>query len=457
MDSAGDGLFERVVPTAQQHQRPGSRQDETAGEELRTEVGCPFLDIMVVVFRPPTKNRTPSHRKSVLRLQRLLPAVAIALLFILRPWEGIQLSSYIGRAEAATTCVLRPAIWEEIPPPPRVEGAEAELRAMTWNLHAGQGPDWSLYTTRAEVETRLHAIAGRIHTESPDLVALNEVDFGSRRSGWLDQAAYLAAELKRLSGQPWRVVPGITWRRHWPGMEVRFGNAILVRHPIVHHRDCLLGHPCGDESMSRYASADSGGWLARLNREPRGVVEVEIDFHGRPITLLATHLEPFVVAKREAQAQELLERFVVPGATTLLLGDMNSVDTRLTAARPLMAADRSHDLLGSGSLLDARERLAALAGYQDLATWASYPADAPRWPLDGAFASSDLVPLDARVIGGLESDHLGLSVRFALVEEPAAAAHRIWQQALGSVRRTRLKQCDGFSESRHVGRVVQAL
>ena len=62
-----------------------------------------------------------------------------------------------------------------------------ELRLVAYNIHHGEGMDGKL---------DLERIAKVIAAEKPDLVALQEVDKGCKRSGGVDQAAELAKILK---------------------------------------------------------------------------------------------------------------------------------------------------------------------------------------------------------------------------------------------------------------------
>ena len=62
-----------------------------------------------------------------------------------------------------------------------------ELRLVAYNIHHGEGMDGKL---------DLERIARVIAAEKPDLVALQEVDKGCKRSGSIDQAAKLAEFLK---------------------------------------------------------------------------------------------------------------------------------------------------------------------------------------------------------------------------------------------------------------------
>jgi endonuclease/exonuclease/phosphatase family metal-dependent hydrolase len=359
-------------------------------------------------------------------------------------WDGYQLASTFGRPEDPSFCAAQPNDWEYAAPFPHLETRTdlPELRVVTYNLHSGLGPRWRVFAVRAEVERNLRNIADRIAEASPetpvDIVALNEVDFGSRRSGGIDQAAFLAAELEHRTGHVYTVVRGETWRRDVPGLEVRFGNAVLVRHsPLTANAQRLEDTP-----TTRYASAFPAGILDRVLSEPRGLLQVSIRFFGEPVDFLVTHLEAFNPTRREAQAADLLQRFVKTGRTSILMGDMNTVPTALTYKRPHMAADRTHDVLTSGDLTDARVVVAAREGTDDLSGWATFPALAPEWPLDGSFATPDLIPQTVRVIGSDESDHRGLFVTYDWLTPEAKSAFIRWHEALRQRQLTRLMDCD---------------
>jgi endonuclease/exonuclease/phosphatase family metal-dependent hydrolase len=255
-------------------------------------------------------------------------------------------------------------------------------------------------------------IAASAPVDTPvDVVGLNEVDFGSRRSGWIDQAAYIGEELGRRTGQRYEIIRGETWRRTLPGFEVRFGNAALVRHGIVRSSACVLrdGVPCADEPVEPVTTPSERpgpGLLGRLLREARGVISLTLDLGGRPLDVRVTHLEAFAQRDREAQAARLVNHLVDGSHSTIVLGDMNAVPAPLV--RPFFATDRTAAILTRGPLADARAALAA----ESAAGWPTFPADAPRWPLDWVLGTSDLVPTLVKTIGDHESDHRGLYVQF---------------------------------------------
>jgi endonuclease/exonuclease/phosphatase family metal-dependent hydrolase len=250
------------------------------------------------------------------------------------------------------------------------------------------------------------------------VIGLNEVDFASRRSAWIDEAAFLADDLRHRTGERYAVVRGETWHRTLPGFEVRFGNAALVRHPIVHSTACLLDDAtCAAEpeaAAPRPAHDDEAragrGFLGRLLREARGVIAMTLDVGGRPLDVRVTHLDAFAQGDREAQASRLVGRLVEVARSTLLLGDMNTVPPPLV--RPFFADDRTGRILTGGLLADVRSAFAPRYAPGNAPLWPTFPADAPQWPLDWVLGTSDLVPTMVKTVGDRESDHRGLYVEF---------------------------------------------
>jgi endonuclease/exonuclease/phosphatase family metal-dependent hydrolase len=95
------------------------------------------------------------------------------------------------------------------------------LRAMTYNVHGCVGTDGVLDPNR---------IARVIAMHSPDIVALQELDVGRRRSGAIDQPRYLAEAL--AYGYHF------TAARNCEGGT--YGNAVLTRHPFEVRSEGLL-------------------------------------------------------------------------------------------------------------------------------------------------------------------------------------------------------------------------
>lgn len=392
-------------------------------------------------------------------------AVSIsALVSVLAACFPLDTVSGFGNRTLASACRGEQAPWLiPVGIAPALKSSGSPLRAVTYNVHSGLGARLAFRGSRRVVESNLRAIAQTIAAAAPgdaapDVIALNEVDFSARRSGGFDQARFIADELLRLTSYEYRVVSGETWRRNFPGFEVSFGNAVLVRHPVISAGACLFDDAgtcrpihAGDDLPPLRAL----GLRNRIARENRGVIKLTMDFHGRPVDVIATHLDAFVLAEREAQAAHLLRRFVDPAHTTLVLGDFNTVPTALAHGRTYFIADRTHDILTSGSVADARILHASIHGRADLDEWATYPAAAPKWPLDGILGSLDLIPERVTAIGEMQSDHRGLAVRYSLRTDPAVVAiQRARHDAIRRRQFAQILRCDlGGSGPEHAARI----
>ncbi|MBA3976461.1 MAG: endonuclease [Candidatus Solibacter sp.] len=166
--------------------------------------------------------------------------------------------------------------------------AQQTVRVLSYNIRHGEGIDGRIDLPR---------IAAIIKSVDPDVVALQEVDIRTRRSGGVDQLL----ELARLTGlQPvfGRTIP------HQGGL---YGNAVLSRLPVNGFFNHVLP-----------------------GKEPRGVVQAMFDplpaASGAAFDLLCTHLdlnEPDRLAAVARIGRIANDR---PEARPMVLaGDMNAV------------------------------------------------------------------------------------------------------------------------------------
>ncbi|MCA9061548.1 MAG: endonuclease/exonuclease/phosphatase family protein [Planctomycetaceae bacterium] len=175
----------------------------------------------------------------------------------------------------------------------RAESADpVTLRVLCYNIHYGQGMDGQYDIAR---------LADVIRKTQPDLVALQEVDVGVRRSGRVHQAARLG-ELTGMS-----VWYGPT--QHYEGG--LFGNAVLSRLPV----DDVLITPLP------YTEA-----TAELKTYPRGAIAVTIRSPDIPqLRFISTHFQHNLEEDRIAEAKEINQLFGDSQLPCILAGDMNSV------------------------------------------------------------------------------------------------------------------------------------
>ena len=166
------------------------------------------------------------------------------------------------------------------------------LRVLCYNIHYGQGNDG---------EYNLQRLANVIKAAKPDLVALQEVDVGVKRSGRLHEVKILG-ELTNLKSHF-----GPT--QHYEGG--LYGNAVLTNLPVEH----VLIQPLP------YTEA-----TPELTTYPRGAISVIVTLpNGERLNFISTHFQHNVEPDRVAEAKAINQLFGGDSMTTILAGDMNAV------------------------------------------------------------------------------------------------------------------------------------
>ena len=162
------------------------------------------------------------------------------------------------------------------------------LTVLTYNIHHAEGTDKKL---------DLERIANVIRATEADLVALQEVDQGTKRTGGVDQPAELARMLDM------HVFYG-------PAMDFqggKYGNAILSRHPIEDGATIALPYRAGGQREPRSAAAVT----CRLSDDRRIVfVSTHFDHTAEP-------------SDRLAQAEAVNRSLSDSGLPSILAGDFN--------------------------------------------------------------------------------------------------------------------------------------
>jgi len=155
-----------------------------------------------------------------------------------------------------------------------------ELRVVSYNVHRAIGRDRRCMPQR---------ILDVLRETQADIVALQEVE---ARDGGADMLAWLGRELGFQS------IPGTTLIRH----DGHYGNGILTRFPARTVTHCDLS------------------WRGA---EPRAAIAADLEFEGRILRFVATHLG-LRPAERRDQAQRLVKLFTDrPYERAVLMGDIN--------------------------------------------------------------------------------------------------------------------------------------
>lgn len=240
----------------------------------------------------------------------------------------------------------------------REASAPETFRVMTFNIHHGEGTDG-----RVDLER----LAGVIQRERADVVALQEVDRGVRRT----QGRDFPKELANLTG----MTCVFSNNFHFQGGE--YGNAVLTRFPVERWTNTHL-------PMVRPG-------------EQRGVLQVVLNVRGRSLLLLATHLDyRRDDAERLQSVAQLAE--IVRGCRGL----------------PVLAAGDFNDVPGSrtyGALTELFEDVWLRAGAGPGFT---FPSEAPRTRIDYLWLSqgAPLRAIRAWVPVTDASDHRPLVAEF---------------------------------------------
>ena len=169
------------------------------------------------------------------------------------------------------------------------------VRALTFNIHHGVGPDGV---------HDLERVARVIEGAAADLVALQEVDRHlSPRSGYLDQAGWLADRLGL--DMAYGPVVDLGPAAEGPdGARRQYGIALLSRLPLREPRNLLLTRPRGGEQ--------------------RGLLGAVVDVNGRAVRAFCTHLQHRSRTERLAQATQIAESMAAGTGPIVMMGDLNA-------------------------------------------------------------------------------------------------------------------------------------
>lgn len=242
--------------------------------------------------------------------------------------------------------------------------ARLRLKVMSYNIHVGIGMDKKLDLAR---------IAEVIRRERPDLVGLQEVDRGVRRTEGVDQIA----ELARLTKMEYVFAPNLQFQGG------HYGVAVLSRHPImeIDHR--------------RYEHLREA--------ERRGFIRVAVRVSGRLVNFVTTHLDYQHADNRLYETRQLLDALSDVTTPLVVAGDFN--DEPNGDSYKLMT-EKFTDGWAESNRNATKEGL-------------TFPADKPVKTIDYVFIRRDARTRArrARVLQTLASDHLPLVVEVEIEDE----------------------------------------
>jgi endonuclease/exonuclease/phosphatase family metal-dependent hydrolase len=167
---------------------------------------------------------------------------------------------------------------------PASVASRLKLRVMTYNIHVGVGMDKQL---------DLQRIADVINQQHPDLVGLQEVDRGVKRTQGIDEIA----ELARLTKMEYVFAHNLDYQGG------QYGVAILSRFPIL--------------------KTDHRMYLNKREAERRGMIRIEVKIGSRTVSFVTTHLDYQYEDGRVFEAEQMLEFLKPELGPMILVGDFN--------------------------------------------------------------------------------------------------------------------------------------
>lgn len=227
--------------------------------------------------------------------------------------------------------------------------AKKTLRVMTYNIHVGVGMDKKL---------DLQRIAEVINRERPDLVGLQEVDRGVKRTEGRDEIVELAA----LTRMEYAFAPNLDYQGG------KYGVAILSRFPIKNTIHRMFEN--------------------KREAERRGMLQVEVEVDRKPLTFVTTHLDYQFEDGRLFETEQLLQFLTGAKEPLIVVADLNDVPAG--SAYQLMRTRFDDAWVTSRTKGD---------GF-------SYPADKPLKRIDHIFYSKGVRAKKAWVVETLASDHI---------------------------------------------------
>lgn len=170
-----------------------------------------------------------------------------------------------------------------LPAPAR---ARRTLRVMTYNIHVGVGMDKKL---------DLQRIADVINAARPDLVGLQEVDRGVKRTEGKDEIVELAAMTK----MEYAFAPNLDFQGG------KYGVAILSRFPIKNTEHRMFEN--------------------RHESERRGMLRVEVKVEGKTLHFITTHLDYQFEDGRLFETEQMLKFLEGVKGPAIVVADLNDI------------------------------------------------------------------------------------------------------------------------------------
>lgn len=292
---------------------------------------------------------------------------------------------------------------------PESPGTQEIFTVMTYNIGYLSGMTNNQPVKRPEkafFDKNMEAFLHLLEEIQPDVIGVQEIDFHSQRSHYVNQLETIAEK----AGYPY-AAKAINWDKryvpfpYWPPSvhfgRVLAGQAVLSRWPILSTERVVLPKP---KSKPFYYNAF---YLDRL------IQVVKIKIGSRNLIILNAHLDDMDQETRENQAKRLLNiyRSYKDDYPVLLVGDFNSVPPDAPQKKDFPDEPET-DFRNDRTIQFFLEEPGLKAA--DITTF-TFPTDSPTRKLDYIFYTHDKIELIKVFVPNLDSsDHLPTVTQFSL-------------------------------------------
>lgn len=292
------------------------------------------------------------------------------------------------------------------------ENKPSVLKILTWNVgfFYGEGSEGEGYEAQdaSFYSERLVLASEELKKWDADIVFLQEIDFESSRSHFINQATTLA----RLAGYHF-VALAPSWKLnyipfpYWPVSQqfgaMNSGGAILSKYPLKNHEVYLLNKP------------SSNPWWYNLFYLHRFIQVAEVEVGNKNFLITNLHLEAFDKNNREEQIRTLVDLHNRKNID-FIAGDFNMVpDAATQKSKFINGDDYENDLSFSLMSESGLDEVIPMDIYEKSEKdYFTFPSSKPDRRLDYIFYQRGLKLMKAEVLPSTLSDHLPVRAIFQI-------------------------------------------
>jgi len=290
------------------------------------------------------------------------------------------------------------------------------IKIVSYNIHFGIG--LNIQTDEIDKNSylkRLNKIAKILQDINADIVLLQEVDFFSKRSFFIDQHKYLAMK----SGYKYIAkAPTLRKKIHF------FFNKVIGK--IEHGLSILSKYPIEFNEAYIFDISKEIPFYMNWLYDPHGAQKCIVDIKGKKINIINVHLDPWSQYIREEQMTTIKNLWLKDKKPTILGGDFNALSPTAIKKKGLYQLDapwfidkKSWDIKNEQTI-----NILISLGYKEAAATKlsiktnnfTYPSNNPKEKIDHIFASNEIKIIQGYIYkdAKIASDHLPIIAEIKL-------------------------------------------